>query len=309
MVERPGRSIASTESALRRPPISAAARPVAKLTFLSGQLPLYVLALLFAAMFMTPFLWTVGSSLKSGLEVREFPPALVPSSPRFQNYVDIWAVVPLAVFFWNSLQVTIVAMIGQIASATLVAYGFARFRFPFRDAVFLLVISTILLPREVVLIPTFLLFRELHWLDTLLPLIVPSFLGGGAFFIFLLRQFFLTLPRELDEAAKLDGANSFQILMRILLPLSRPALATVAIFSFLAHWNDFLEPLIYLNSPRNFTVALGLRYFQTLPNEAQEPREQLLMAASLVVTLPILLIFFAAQRYFVRGIVMTGLKG
>jgi multiple sugar transport system permease protein len=196
-----------------------------------------------------------------------------------------------------------------LTTATLVAYGFARFRFPSRDALFLLVISTVLLPREVVIIPTFLLFKALGWLDTLLPLIVPSFFGGGAFFIFLLRQFFLTLPRELDEAAKIDGANSFQVLLHVLLPLARPALATAAIFAFLGHWNDFLEPLIYLNSSRNFTVALGLRYFQTLPNEAQEPREQLLMAASLVVTAPVLVIFFAAQRYFVRGIVMSGLKG
>jgi multiple sugar transport system permease protein len=274
-----------------------------------GRAFLYLLAIALAILFMTPFVWTVSSSLKGGLEIRQFPPALLPAAPRFENYVDIWRQVPLALFFWNTLVVTLLAMVGQVASATLVAYGFARFRFPYRDQVFLLVISTILLPREVVLIPTFLLFKALGWLDTLLPLIVPSFFGGGAFFIFLLRQFFLTIPRELDEAAKIDGANSFQILIRILLPLALPALATVAIFSFLAHWNDFLEPLIFLNKPELFTVALGLRYFQTLPNEAQEPREQLLMAASLVTTLPILILFFAAQRYFVRGIVMTGIKG
>ena len=274
-----------------------------------GRLLLYAIALLAAALFMMPFLWTVGSSLKTSIEIRQFPPAMFPAVPRLQNYVDIWYVVPLGTFFWNSAQVTLLAMVGQVGSATLVAYGFSRFRFPLRDTLFLLVISTILLPREVVLIPTFLIFKFLGWLDTLRPLIVPSFFGGGAFFIFLLRQFFLTLPRELDEAAKIDGANSLQILLRILIPLARPALATTAIFSFLAHWNDFLEPLIFLNSPQNFTVALGLRYFQTLPNEAQEPREQLLMAASLVVTAPILITFFAAQRYFVQGIVMSGIKG
>jgi multiple sugar transport system permease protein len=274
-----------------------------------GRVLLYAVALLIATFFMIPFLWTVGSSLKTSIEIRHFPPALLPSSPRLLNYVDIWNVVPLGTFFVNSAIVTLAAMVGQVCSATLVAYGFSRFRFPGREAIFLLVISTILLPREVVLIPTFLIFKALSWLDTLLPLIVPAFFGGGAFFIFLLRQFFLTLPRELDEAAKIDGANSFQILLRILVPLAKPALATTAIFSFLAHWNDFLEPLIYLNSPKNFTVALGLRYFQTLPNEAQEPREQLLMAASLVVTAPILIIFFLAQRYFVQGIVMSGIKG
>ena len=274
-----------------------------------GRALLYIVAIVLAVIFMTPFAWTVSSSLQSSIEIRQFPPALLPAAPRPENYIDIWQMVPLGLFFSNTIVVTVLAMIGQVASATLVAYGFARFRFPFRDQVFLLVISTILLPREVVLIPTFLLFKALGWLDTLLPLIVPSFFGGGAFFIFLLRQFFLTIPRELDEAAKIDGANSLQIRVRILLPLARPALATTAIFSFLAHWNDFLEPLIFLNKPELFTVALGLRYFQTLPNEAQEPREQLLMAASLVTTLPILILFFAAQRYFVRGIVMSGIKG
>jgi multiple sugar transport system permease protein len=251
-----------------------------------GRLILYLTAIAVAVVFMLPFLWTVGSSLKTSVDVRQFPPALFPANPRFQNYIDIWNVVPLALFFFNSVKVTGFALTGQLISATFVAYGFARFRFPLRDALFMLVISTILL-----------------------PLIVPSFFGGGAFTIFLLRQFFLTLPRELDEAAKIDGANSFQVLIHVLVPLARPALATAAIFAFLGHWNDFLEPLIYLNSSKNFTVALGLRYFQTLPNESQEPREQLLMAATLVVTLPVLIIFFAAQRYFVRGIVMSGIKG
>jgi multiple sugar transport system permease protein len=205
--------------------------------------------------------------------------------------------------------VTLLAVFGQTVSATIVAYGFSRFRFPGRDAMFMLVISTLLLPREVLLIPTFLLFKFLGMLDTLYPLWLPTFFGGGAFYIFLLRQFFLTLPADLDEAAKIDGASSLMILWRILVPLSLPAIATSAIFSFLNHWNDFLEPLIYLNSWNNFTVSLGLRYFQTLPNEAQEPRDQLLMAASLVVAAPCLLIFFMAQRYFVRGIVMSGIKG
>jgi multiple sugar transport system permease protein len=274
-----------------------------------GRVVFYVAAVVVASFFLAPYIWTVGSSLKTSLEVREFPPALFPAHPRFQNYLDIWQVVPLGHFLWNSVQVTGLAMMGGLISATLVAYGFSRFRFPGRDVLFLLVISTIMLPREVLYVPTFLLFKYAGWLDSLRPLIVPSFFGGGAFTIFLLRQFFLTLPRELDEAAKLDGANSFQILTRILLPLARPALATVAIFSFQFHWNDFMEPLIYLNSPDTFTLAIGLRYFQTLPNEAQEPREQLLMAAALVTTAPILIIFFAAQKYFVQGIVMSGIKG
>jgi multiple sugar transport system permease protein len=221
----------------------------------------------------------------------------------------VFRVVPFGQFLLNSAKVAALAVLGQTLSATLVAYGFARFRFPLRGFLFALVLSTLLLPREVTWIPLFLLYKKLGWLDTLRPLIVPSFFGGGAFFIFLLRQFFLTLPRDLDEAAKIDGANSLQVLVRVLMPLARPALATAAIFSFLGHWNEFTEPLIFLNNARNFTVPLGLRYFQTLPNESQEPRDHLLMAASLICLAPCLIMFFTAQRQFVKGIVMSGIKG
>lgn len=269
---------------------------------------LYLLAGVLVILFMGPFFWTVSSSLKTSLEINAFPPTLFPARPRFENYLDVFRAVPMAQFARNTLQVTFLAVIGQLLSATLVAYGFSRFRFPFRDGLFLILISTIILPREVLLIPTFLLYKYLGLLDTLTPLWLPSFFGG-AFYVFLLRQFFLTLPRDLDEAAKIDGANEFQILWKIIVPLSQPALATVAIFSFLSHWNDFLEPLIYLNNKANYTLALGLRYFQTLPNEAQEPRDQLLMAASLIVTFPVILLFFLAQRYFIRGIIMSGIKG
>jgi ABC-type glycerol-3-phosphate transport system permease component len=269
---------------------------------------LYAIAAFLVLLFMGPLLWTIGSSLKTGREMALFPPTLLPAAPRFENYADVFRAVPMARFALNSLQVTILAVIGEVISATLVAYGFARFRFRYRHVLFMVLISTIVLPREVLLIPTFLLFKYLDMLNTLTPLWLPSFFAR-AFFVFLLRQFFLTLPHDLDEAAKLDGASSWTILWRILVPLCQPALATVAIFSVISHWNEFLEPLIFLSSKENYTLALGLRFFQTTPNDSQEPRDQLLMAASLIMTFPVLALFFACQRYFIRGIVMSGIKG
>jgi ABC-type glycerol-3-phosphate transport system permease component len=258
---------------------------------------------------MGPFVWTVLSSLKDAHEIVTFPPTLFPERLRFENYPYAWNKVPFLRFYLNSGLVTGLAMVGQTLTATLVAYGFARFRFPLRNALFMLVLSTLMIPWEVTIVPSFLLFKALGWLDTLAPLIVPHWFGGGPFFIFLLRQFFLTLPRDYDEAAKIDGANSFQVLWEVLVPLCRPAITTVAIFSFLFHWNEFIAPLIYLNTPDRFTISLGLRYFQTTPMEAGEPREHLLMAGTVLMAAPCVLLFFAAQRYFVRGIVLSGLKG
>jgi ABC-type glycerol-3-phosphate transport system permease component len=275
---------------------------------LLNRVALYLLAAVLVALFMGPFLWTLASSLKDSKEIARFPPILFPARLRWENYDEVFRLVPMWSFIRNSVQVALLAVIGQVVTATLVAYGFTRFRFPGRDILFMVLVSTMILPREVLLIPNFLVFKSLGLINTLTPLWLPSFFGG-AFFVFLLRQFFLTLPLDLDEAAKIDGANSLQILLKILVPLCQPAMATVAIFSFMLHWNEFLEPLIYLSSKENFTLALGLRFFQQIPNDAQEPRDQLMMAASLIMTLPVLLLFFAAQRYFIRGIVMSGIKG
>ncbi|HEU5090053.1 MAG TPA: carbohydrate ABC transporter permease, partial [Roseiflexaceae bacterium] len=209
----------------------------------------------------------------------------------------------------NSVIITAAAVFGQTASAAVVAYGFSRFRFPGRNVLFLIVLATMMLPWHVTIVPSFLLFRTLGWINTFLPLIVPSFFGGGPFYIFLLRQFFLSIPRDLDEAAKIDGANSFQIFWSIMLPLSKVALATVAIFSFIEHWNEFIGPLIYLNSTDLFPVSIGLRYFLVSPFTGDEPRDAILMAASLIVALPPLILFFVAQKYFVEGIATTGIKG
>ncbi len=269
----------------------------------------YVLAGVLTVFFLGPFVWTVISSLKQPSEITAYPPVFIPAVLRFDNYAAAWAKVPFLLFYANSAIVTVLAVLGQIVSATLVAYGFARFNFPMHNVLFLLVIATLIVPWEVTIVPSFILYRWLGWLDTLKPLIVPFWFGGSPLFIFLLRQFFMSIPRDLDEAAEIDGANSFRILWQILVPLSMPALMTVAIFSFLQHWNEFIQPLIFLNSPEHFTVSLGLRYFQTTPGDPGEPKEHLLMAAAVIASIPCVLLFFAAQRFFVRGIVMTGIKG
>lgn len=273
------------------------------------QFLLYAVAILTAIAFSLPFFWTATSSLKSAAEIRLFPPTFFPQDTRWQNYADVFTIAPFARFIWNTVVVTGLAMFGQILSSAAVAYGFTRFRFPGREALFFLVLSTMMLPWQVTIVPQFVLFRYLDWINTFLPLIVPSYFGGGAFFIFLLRQFFLTIPRDLDEAAKLDGASSLRVFWSVILPLSGAALATVAIFSFLQHWNEFIGPLIFLNSEEKYTLSIGLRYFMVNPFESDEPREAILMAASIIVSLPSLILFFVAQKYFVRGIVTTGLKG
>jgi multiple sugar transport system permease protein len=204
----------------------------------------------------------------------------------------------------NTVWITALSMFGTLLSCSWVVYGFARFRFPGRDFFFLLLLATMMLPAHVTLIPLFILFREFNWLNTYLPLIVPAFFGN-AFFIFLLRQFFMTIPTELDDAAKIDGCSYVGIWWRILLPLTKPALATVAIFSFIGNWNEFLLPLIYLNDESKFTLTLGLATFRGL----YHTQWGYLMAASVTVLLPCLVVFFLAQRSFVEGITFSGLQG
>ncbi|HRJ41034.1 MAG: carbohydrate ABC transporter permease [Caldilineaceae bacterium] len=273
---------------------------------------IYIMALVFSAMFVFPFFWTVSTSLKEPVELIAYSPTLLPIVPRWENYGKIWSVglgISFGQFFFNSTFVTGVALIGQIITAFLVGYGFARFRFPGRNAIFALCLSTMILPPHVTIIPLFVLFRNLHWIDTFLPLIVPSFFGGGAFTIFLIRQFIMSMPIELDEAALIDGAGRVSILWHIILPNSGPVLATAAIFGFIGHWNQFLEPLIFLNGVRKYTIPLGLWFLRQQEGVAGLPNDNLLMAASVLATAPIIVIFFVSQKYFVRGIAMTGLKG
>ena len=267
---------------------------------------LFLLACAGALLTLVPFYLMLVMSLKTSGEIAENPWAL-PRVPQFLNYVRTWTIegtdVTFATFFKNTIVIAVLSTLGTVLSSSLVAFGFARLRFPGRDRLFVLLLATMMLPGIVTMIPSYIGFRYLHWIDTFYPLIVPSFFGG-AFNVFLMRQFFMTLPRELDEAARLDGATYFQIYSKILLPLTTPALVTVGLFAFIGHWKDLMGPLIYLNSTENQTLELGLRTFQTI----RGTEWNLLMAGSIIVLIPLLVLFFAGQRYFVQGIVMSGLK-
>ena len=252
-----------------------------------------------------PLLWLVSTSFKTGAQTFLMPPQWIPEPIVWSNYPEAFRAVDFGRYFWNTIYVTLASTAGTLVTASLAAFAFARLRFPLRGPLFGLVLSTIMLPGIVTLIPTFIVFRYLGWIDSFKPLIVPNWLGGGAFYIFLFRQFFMTLPLELDEAARVDGASNFLIYGRILLPLSAPVAATVAIFSFIYNWNDFFTPLIYLQSPRNWTMAIGLQSFKDLYSTSWN----LMMAASTVMIAPLLALFFAAQRYFTSGIQMSGIAG
>jgi ABC-type glycerol-3-phosphate transport system permease component len=258
-----------------------------------------------AAVSLLPLVYMVSTSLKAeGLEY-EIPIRWIPDPIVWRNYPEAFGSIPTLTFLRNTLVVTLFSIVGELLTGSLAAYGFARLRFPGRNALFIVMLSTLMLPYFVTMIPLFVLFRTLGWTNTLLPLIVPSFFGGRPIAIFLMRQFFLTLPTELDDAAKIDGAGFFGIWWSILLPLTRPALATVAILSLVYHWNDFLAPLIYLNSNDNFTLALGIRLFR----DQYRTFFNLTMAYATMMTVPILTVFFLFQKYFIRGISMTGLTG
>jgi ABC-type glycerol-3-phosphate transport system permease component len=259
--------------------------------------------------FGLPFLWAIGSSLKTPPEILTFPPKLAPVVPQWGNYVEIWRQAPFGTWLGNTALITVVAMVGGMLSSSLVAYGFSRFRFPGRDILFIVVLSTLMLPQQVTIIPVFLMFKAVGWLDTFRPLMIPPWFGGGAFAIFLFRQFFLTIPLEYDEAAKMEGAGSFKIYWRIIMPLCGPVLVTLSIFMFLGYWNDFFHPLIFLNTTEKFTLSLGLTYFQRTAEAGGAPTEHLLMASAMTMTFPCLALFLVLQRYFVRGIVMSGIKG
>lgn len=269
----------------------------------------YAYMTLLGVLFIFPFFWTLASSLKSASDIYIYPPIWIPSVLHWENYPRVFALVPYSQWFLNTLIVVTLSTAGVVLSSAVVAYSFARFRYPGRDLLFLLTLGTMMLPAEVMLIPSYLLFKELGWLNTLRPLWVPGWFGGGAFYIFLLRQFILGLPRDLDEAAIVDGASYVQIFRRILLPLMKPGLVTVAVIQVIGSWNDFLGPLVYLTSPGTFTLAVGLRYFDVTPSQPGVPEFHLLMAAVVMGTVPVILLFLVAQRYFVRGIVMSGLKG
>jgi ABC-type glycerol-3-phosphate transport system permease component len=266
---------------------------------------IYILLLLLSTVFVMPLLWLLSTALKPDEQMAQWPPVWIPSPLKWNHFVDAFTNGNFGLYFINTSIITISATFGQLLTASMAAYGFTRLRFPGRDYLFGVLLATMMLPGVVTLIPTFILFKELRWLDSFKPLIVPAYFGGGAFFIFLLRQFFRTLPPEIFEQATIDGASNYRIYAQIVLPLAKPALSTVAIFGFMNHWNELMAPLIYINSPEKFTLTLGLRRYMGLT----DVRFQEMMAMALLMTLPVLLVFFFFQQYFIEGVVMSGLKG
>jgi multiple sugar transport system permease protein len=265
--------------------------------------PWHLVLIPIAIVMVIPLVWMLVTSLQTLEETRHYPPSLVPSSLQWSNYTDVLQQAPFGRWFVNTLIVTVIVVIGNLLFCSLAGYAFARIRFFGREVVFILILATLMVPFQVVIIPSFLIVKDLGLIDTLGALILPNLVS--AFGIFMLRQFFRTLPIELEEAARIDGASRLGVLFKIVLPLSGPALATLAVIMFLWTWNDFLWPLITIYSAENMTIQLGLATFQG----AHQANTNLLMAANVMSMLPVLLLFFFAQRYFIRGIATTGLKG
>lgn len=266
---------------------------------------LHVVLIGLSLVMLVPLAWVLSTSLQANGKEFAFPPQWIPSPIEWSNYPTALTTVPFAAYFRNTLVIAVSATVGAVLTSSWAAFAFSRLHFPGRNVYFSLALSTLMVPYVVTLIPSFIIFQHLHWINTFAPLIVPSWFGGGAFNIFLLRQFFLTLPRELDDAARADGANEFWIWARIVVPLSKPALAAVAILTFIFHWNDFLAPLIYLNSPSKYTLSLGLASFQ----DRYGGFFNLMMAAAIVMIVPVLMVFSAGLRFFMRGIALTGMAG
>lgn len=266
---------------------------------------LQILMTILLISFLVPTLWMISSSLKASTEVFAHPIVWIPKDPQWNNYVKIFENLPFGKFAWNTFVVVFWAVLGTIVSSIMVGYSFARLKWPGRNFFFALMIATMMLPEVITLIPRFLIFRDLKWIDTLLPLTVPFWLANTSLYVFLVHQFFRGIPIELEEAALIDGASRFQILTQILLPLSKPVVATIAVFSLIQHYNDFLNPLIYLNKMDNWTLALGIRAL----NDSQLMNWELVFAASTLMLIPVLMVFIFAQRYFVQGITMTGFGG
>ncbi len=268
----------------------------------------YALILLGVSVVMVPFLWMLSTSLKSASELFVYPPKWIPTPVRWGNYKEAWQALPFNRFLVNTLFMTLLAMFAEIFTAAIVAYGFARFRFPLRNTLFVILLSTMMLPDILTLIPKFVMWRSVDRIDTFSPLTVGAWFVWGPSFVFLLRQFFMTIPREIEEAAVIDGANTVQIFSQIMLPLVRPALLAIGVLSFQANWNNFQGALIYLNTLEKYPLVLGLQFFgDSLSREA--PKWNLMMAMSTVMAAPILLLFFMAQRYFIEGLTVGSVKG
>lgn len=264
----------------------------------------YLTLIIVAIVIILPLYWMATTALKTPEQTFAIPPEWTPDPVEWQNFSRVFEEVPFGRFILNTFILVGLNVAGELFAVTLVAYGFARLRFPGRSVLFLIMLSTLMIPYHVTLVPRFILFSKLGWINTYLPLFVPAF-TGSSFLIFLVRQYMMSIPFDLDEAAYIDGANHFQVFWRIILPLSRPALILVVVFTFVGVWNDFLQPLIYLNDPELFTVSLGLSFFQG----TRETNWNLLMAGSVLATIPPLILFFFAQRQLIGGIAIEGIKG
>jgi len=263
-----------------------------------------VVLVVVSAVFIVPFFWMAASSLKPPAELFLVPMRWLPRHPQWRNYIRIFNEFPFTLDLRNTMLLVVVNIVAAVISNTLIAYGFSKIEWRGREALFYVVLATLILPFQVVMIPLFILFHRFHWIGTFLPLTVPGFFGT-AFFIFLLRQFFFSIPNELSYAAKIDGASELMIYRRVVLPLSTPAITTVIIFSFLRTWNDFIGPLIFLTDNRLYTLSLGAQ--QIMHN--LDPKWDMLLTLGVLMTFPVLIVFFLLQKYFIEGIAMTGIKG
>lgn len=268
------------------------------------QALVYLMLVALSLLFVYPFFWMVTTSLKLKQNIFMDPPQVLPNPVAWHNYVELFENELILIWLRNTVFITFVDVVAGTLASLIVAYGFARFVFPGSRVLFMLLLSTLMLPGHVTIIPMFIMFRNWGWLDSFWPFIVPPFFGA-AFSIFLIRQFMMTLPRELDEAAEIDGASTWQILWRILAPLCKPAIATIAVFSFIGSWNEFFRPFIFLVRPEMLTLAVGIQWYRT----RYGTEVHLLMAMSVLMVLPIIIAFFLAQKQFIRGIALTGLKG
>jgi ABC-type glycerol-3-phosphate transport system permease component len=266
----------------------------------------YLLLSLGALMVLIPFAWMISTSLKRKVDVMIFPPQWIPHPVQWHNFSDAFTTFPFGLYTLNSTIIVIFVLAGTLLSNSFAAYGFSRLNAPGRNFIFLILLSTMMLPGAVTMVPIYLLFNKLGWLDTYLPLIVPSWFGG-AFNIFMIRQFYVSIPYELEDSAKIDGCNAYGTWLKIIIPLSMPVLVTVGIFTFMGTWNDFMGPLIYLTDESKRTIALGLSYFQG--SARSSPDLHLLMAATLYSMAPCVILYFVSQRMFIKGMVFTGVKG
>jgi len=294
------RTIDEENKKIKRRPLT-----IKQMSLLKGII-MHTILIALSFMFIFPFLWMLFTALKTPQELLKGTDVFFPKDAQWQNFKLAITTVPFFMYLKNSIIIVVLGVIGTLFSSTVTAYAFAKLKWPGRDTFFIIMLATMMIPIQVILIPTYIMYSKIGWLGTRLPLIIPYYFGGGAaFYIFMLRQFFKGIPNELTESAIVDGANHFQIFRIIMLPLCKPALITVALFTFMLLWNDYFGPLIYLSDPEQWTLALGLRAFQNQYTN----RFDLMMAASILVMLPTLVIFFFAQKQFIEGITFSGIKG